>query len=115
MMRGSRVRSRLIGAEDSFAERMRRRRWDQILEVFPDFESLRVLDLGGTTLFWSRSPVRPKLVTVVNLLEPGEGSPWVVPVSSDVSCRSEGIASPTPSRSIRSSTRLLTSLCFVVG
>jgi hypothetical protein len=83
MMRGAGARSRLIGAEDSFAERMRRRRWAQILELFPDFESLRVLDLGGTTLFWSRSPVRPKFVTVVNLLEPGDGSPWVVPVQGN--------------------------------
>src|SRR5688572_9134697 len=35
--------------------------------------------------------------------------------SSDVSWRSEGIACPTPSCSIRSRTRFLTSLCFVAG
>ena len=62
---------------------MRRRRWASFTEQLPDFQNMRVLDLGGTTLFWLRSPVRPKSVTVINLFEPGDGLPWVTPVLGD--------------------------------
>jgi hypothetical protein len=44
---------------------------------------MRVLDLGGTTLFWVRSPVRPKSVTVINLNAPGDGLSWVRPIQGD--------------------------------
>jgi hypothetical protein len=62
---------------------MRLRRWERLTREFPDFERMRVLDLGGTTVFWTRAPVRPKSVTVINLKEPGEGLPWVSPVAGD--------------------------------
>jgi len=62
---------------------MRLRRWARIKHEFPDLESMRVLDLGGTTSFWQRSPVRPKSVTVINLGAPGEGLPWVTPIKGD--------------------------------
>lgn len=62
---------------------MRQRRWARIVEVFPDFGSLRVLDLGGTTRFWSRAPVKAKSVTVINLEAPGDGLPWVRPILGD--------------------------------
>ena len=42
-----------------------------------------MLDLGGTTIFWVRSPIRPKSVTVINLNAPGEGLPWVRPIEGD--------------------------------
>ena len=44
---------------------------------------MRVLDLGGTTLFWERAPMRPRSVTVINLLEPGDGGPSVRPILGD--------------------------------
>ena len=72
-----------VGADHSLAERTRRRRWASLTEQLPDFQNMRVLDLGGTTLFWLRSPVRPKSVTVINLFEPGDGLPWVTPVLGD--------------------------------
>ena len=77
------VRSWFVGADHSLAERMRLRRWGRLLDEFPDLEKMRVLDLGGTTIFWRRAPVRPTSVTVINLAEPGEGLPWVRPVEGD--------------------------------
>src|SRR4029453_2114694 len=77
------VRSWFVGADRSLAEQMRRRRWESLTQQLPDLQNMRVLDLGGTTLFWVRSPVRPKSVTVINLFEPGEGLPWVTPVLGD--------------------------------
>jgi hypothetical protein len=62
---------------------MRLRRWERLRAEFPDLETMRVLDLGGTTLYWTRSPVRPRSVTVINLKEPGEGLPWVQAISGD--------------------------------
>jgi hypothetical protein len=53
------------------------------MHEFPDLDRMRVLDLGGTTLFWQRAPVRPRAVTVINLCEPGEGLRWVTPIIGD--------------------------------
>jgi hypothetical protein len=69
---------------------MRLRRWARLTEEFPDFQNMRVLDLGGTTLFWVRSPVRPKSVTVINLNAPGDGLPWVRPILGDA-CDADGL------------------------
>jgi Methyltransferase domain len=77
------IRSLFVGADRSLAERMRLRRWAQLTQEFPDLEKMRVLDLGGTTVFWERSPVRPASVTVINLNAPGEGLPWVTPIQGD--------------------------------
>lgn len=77
------VRSWFVGADHSLAEQMRLRRWTRLTEEFPDFENMRVLDLGGTTLFWVRSPIRPKSVTVINLGAPGDGLPGVRPIEGD--------------------------------
>jgi hypothetical protein len=77
------VRGWFVGGDRSLAEQARLRRWRQLKEVFPDFEDMRVLDLGGTTLFWVRAPMRPKSVTVINLGAPGEGLPWVRPILGD--------------------------------
>jgi hypothetical protein len=77
------VRGLFVGRDGSLAERMRLRRWARFTAAFPDFENLNVLDLGGTTIFWERAPVRPKAVTVINLTAPGEGLPWVRPITGD--------------------------------
>ena len=77
------VRSWFVGADHSFAEQARLRRWTRIAEAFPDLQSMRVLDLGGTTLYWTRAPVRPRSVTVINLHAPGHGVPWVRPIVGD--------------------------------
>lgn len=83
MQQTSGIRSWFVGADRSLAERMRLRRWDRLMAEFPGLENMRVLDLGGTTLWWIRSPARPKSVTVINLKEPGEGLPWVRPIAGD--------------------------------
>jgi hypothetical protein len=62
---------------------MRMRRWQLFQERFPDIAALRVLDLGGTTDYWRRAPVRARHVTVVNLLEPGEPSEGLEPQFGD--------------------------------
>ena len=77
------VRGLLVGNENSVSERMRRRRWRVILHHFPRIAELRVLDLGGTSLWWSRAPIKPRQVTVVNLYEPGEAFPGVKTVEGD--------------------------------
>lgn len=83
MPQTSGVRSWFVGPDSSLSERMRLHRWERLRAEFPDLETLRVLDLGGTTLYWTRSPVRPRSVTVINLKEPGEGLPWVQAISGD--------------------------------
>jgi hypothetical protein len=62
---------------------MRRRRWTLLLEAFPNLKDMRVLDLGGTTIYWARAPVRPEHVTVINLETPGEPVPGVRPLVGD--------------------------------
>ena len=49
----------------------------------PRLAELRVVDLGGTTVWWSRAPVRPRHVTVVNLHEPGEGFAGLTAIEGD--------------------------------
>jgi hypothetical protein len=51
----------------SVSGRARARRWERLLERFPRFEEMRVLDLGGTPHSWSFAPVRPRELTVLNL------------------------------------------------
>jgi hypothetical protein len=77
-----RIRNRFVNSETSLAERFRRRRWDQIMSEFPDLSEMSVLDLGGTTQFWTRAPIRPKLVTVINLDE-NLPLPWLQPIKGD--------------------------------
>jgi hypothetical protein len=85
------LRDRLVLADDSVAEGMRRRRWAQLLRTFPALETMRVLDLGGTALFWTRAPVRPRRVTVINLKEPGDPVlPWLSTVLGDA-CAAEDL------------------------
>ena len=77
------VRKLLVGEDNSLAERMRRRRWSLILQHVPRLVDLRVVDLGGTAVWWSRAPVRPRHVTVVNLHEAGEDFPGVTTIEGD--------------------------------
>ena len=62
---------------------MRRRRWKLILRHIPRLAEFRVVDLGGTALWWSRAPVRPRHITVVNLYEPGEGCTDLTAIEGD--------------------------------
>ena len=91
------VRKLLVGEDNSLAERMRRRRWSLILQHVPRLVNLQVVDLGGTAVWWSRAPVRPRHVTVVNLHEAGESSPGVTAIEATHSM-------PTSCSGVRTST-----------
>lgn len=80
----ARLRRLFVESPDSLGARARARRWALVRTLFPDFESLDVVDLGGTVDAWERSPLRPRHVTVLNLFEPGEsGDDSIVPVTGD--------------------------------
>jgi hypothetical protein len=70
-------RWRLVDAPDSWGARRRGRRWEWLVETFPDLAEMSVLDLGGRVETWQHAPVRGKHVHVVNLEEPpGELPGW---------------------------------------
>lgn len=50
----------------SVAGKLRTRRVAWLLDTFPDFASMRVLDLGGTPESWDALPVRPARVVLLN-------------------------------------------------
>ncbi|EUA85975.1 class I SAM-dependent methyltransferase [Mycobacterium ulcerans] len=56
-----------INSRRSLSGRAHARRWRHVIEVFPSFAEMRVLDLGGTPESWRLAPVRPTAVTTVNL------------------------------------------------
>lgn len=65
-------------------------RW--LMERFPSFEEMHVVDLGGDTRFWLASDVRPAHVTIVDLY-PGplkDPEPWMSVIQGDA-CRAETI------------------------
>jgi hypothetical protein len=76
-------RNWLVGTDGSVAERLRLRRWNRLNREFPELNQMRVLDLGGTTIWWRRAPVQPRSVTVINLYEPGESMEWLHPIRGD--------------------------------
>jgi len=70
------------------------RRWDVFRDVFPTIANLRVLDLGGTVDAWRLAPVRPRHVTVLNLVEPGEtDQEWITPLTGDACAAREALVS----------------------
>jgi hypothetical protein len=66
---GRRIRDALFLPENprSLTGRARARRWQLLLERFPNFGDLRVLDIGGTPHAWSSVPVHPAELTLINL------------------------------------------------
>lgn len=77
------VRGLLVHNESSLSERIRRRRWKLIRECVPDLAELRVLDLGGTGLWWGKAPVRPRHVTVITLWDADQTHPSVTMIQGD--------------------------------
>jgi Methyltransferase domain len=55
-----------------------------MLSRFPDLEAMKVIDLGGTTRFWTTGPVRPKEVVLVNLSDQPSDVPGIRSVVGDV-------------------------------
>ncbi|HUQ64388.1 MAG TPA: class I SAM-dependent methyltransferase [Acidimicrobiales bacterium] len=68
----------------SIASRARERRWNTLLNQFPDWAKMHVVDLGGTVEAWRAAPVRPGHVTLVNLADQGlVAEPWITAVRGD--------------------------------
>ena len=79
------VTARLVGTDTdaSLSSRLRERRWQRLLEVFPDIEEMRVLDLGGEAEFWRRRREHPAHVTMVNLFPQHHREPWLESIAAD--------------------------------
>jgi hypothetical protein len=64
------LRWKITDAPDSLGGKRRARRWQWLLDTFPDLGEMSVIDLGGTLHTWQRAPVRAKHVQVVNISNP---------------------------------------------
>src|SRR5262245_44003766 len=84
----------IVKSDKSFAEQARLKRWKDLLRAFPQLSEMRVLDLGGTTSFWRRAPVKPRHVTVINLVR-NEQLPWLHPIAGDALKAPELVAGST--------------------
>jgi SAM-dependent methyltransferase len=82
----------LVNSEYSLAARTRLRRWTLIEERVPDLASLRVLDLGGTGEWWTRSPIRPRHVTAINVFDADKQADGVTMIKGDALRAAELVA-----------------------
>ncbi|MBU8816909.1 methyltransferase type 11 [Mycolicibacterium goodii] len=71
-MIATRLRQVFVDSPTSLGAKARMKRWELFRRTFPNIEDMNLLDLGGTTQTWHRSPVKPRKITVLNLFEPGE-------------------------------------------
>ena len=67
----------------SIGTTLRKKRWAEFERRFADIGRMHVIDLGGTVVHWETSPVRPKSVTVVNLLPLASTTDWITVVQGD--------------------------------
>jgi len=67
----------------SLAYRARKKRWQHLIDTFPEFSEMRVLDLGGTPQSWELAPVIPKAVTIVNLQAHRSDNPNITSIIGD--------------------------------
>ncbi len=87
------LRRLLVESPTSLGAKARLRRWGTFRKAFPTIENMRLLDLGGTVETWRRAPVRPRHVTVLNLVAPGESDDdWIVPITGDACEASDALA-----------------------
>jgi Methyltransferase domain len=85
----NRIRDALVGTDTSIAERMRLRRWEFIRRHLPELPDMKVLDLGGSAVFWKRAPVLPQHVTIINLQAQDDTDiPWATSITGDA-CRAD--------------------------
>lgn len=81
-----------MDSPDSVGARYRARRWNWLLETFPDLSRMSVIDLGGTAGVWTRAPVRPAAVRIVNLDKPPDDLPdWLSADCADACELPDGI------------------------
>ncbi|MBO0881735.1 MAG: methyltransferase type 11 [Mycobacterium sp.] len=85
MIKAHDLRSRLVDSSGSVGAKMRLRRWQLFEQLFPKLEAMSVLDLGGRLESWTRAPLRPAYVHVVNLEDPPDELPdWATAERADV-------------------------------
>lgn len=77
------LRKLLVHDDKSISVRLRRRRRSLILDRVTDLALLRVIDLGGTGIWWASAPVRPRHVTAINLYEADFVHPSVTMIAGD--------------------------------
>jgi hypothetical protein len=72
------MRDRVAGPNPgSWGARRRQQRLRWLADTFPDLADMSVIDLGGRLGTWTRAPVRPKRVHMVNLqVPPAELPEW---------------------------------------
>ncbi|MFC7275726.1 methyltransferase domain-containing protein [Paractinoplanes rhizophilus] len=88
------VRERFVDRNESWGGRRRARRWDWLVEVFPDLDQMSVIDLGGDAATWTQSPLHPKQVHVVNIdVPPAEVPDWITVDQGDACALPAEIAS----------------------
>jgi hypothetical protein len=91
--RARRTRERFVESPGSIGARAREQRWRLFGRLFPDIASLHVVDLGGTTEWWHRAPLRPASVTIVNINDPGPAAePWLQPIFGNACAASQALA-----------------------
>jgi hypothetical protein len=72
------IRQRAVEGDNSFAGHRRAKRWNWLLETFPDLDQMTVVDLGGYPGTWIRGDVHPKHVHVVNIEDLSDDVPdWI--------------------------------------
>jgi hypothetical protein len=69
----------------SLGYRARARRFAWLLERFPDFTSMNVIDLGGDTRAWRSADVRPAHLTIVGIEDWAltDPEPWMSVLQAD--------------------------------
>jgi len=84
---------RLVSPYDasSLSNKMRRKRWQMFLAVFPELPDMHVLDIGGDARAWRTSGVRPAHVTLLNLADQEIEEPWMTAIVRDACESLEGL------------------------
>jgi len=71
------LRRAFVDSDTSLGAKSRARRWQWMLDTFPDLAEMSVIDLGGRLGTWRDVPLRPAHVHVVNLEQPdGDMPDW---------------------------------------
>jgi len=87
------LRWRLVDKPGSWGAKRRDQRAAWLAETFPDLAEMSVVDLGGRLGSWTKAPVRPKHVHVVNLEPlPDEVPDWAEVSYGDACALPEEIA-----------------------
>ena len=68
---------------NSLSNKMRRKRWQQLIAAFPELPDMHVLDIGGDARAWRTSGLRPAHVTLLNLTDQDVAEPWMSAIVGD--------------------------------